>query len=510
MNLKTTSVLLIKALSLTICLGVTVTSRAYDFSAPTASGHTLYFNIIDNTQHYVETTFPFVSGTEITGNYITGNLVVPDTVHYAGETWIVHAVGHATFLNCPGMTSCVLPETVVSISGMNAFGQCSSMTSVTLPASLTSIGQYAFADCNALQEVHFTGTAEQWCKINFVNWNANPLEQAHTLIINGDTVSDLMLQEGLDTIRLHAFIGCDLRSISIPRSVRMIDADAFKWCDSLTTVYYNADSCGSHNFNWDEPIFVNCPRLTNFIFGDHVIQIPRNLCAGLQGIDTVWLPAGLRSIADGAFSDCSNLRHVDFFHTQLDTIAGGAFYRTALEKVVLPSSCTYIGAGAFEDNDSLRYACIMARNFTWGSGVFSDCPNIDTLRMYASAPPALTSVLPDSVHLIIPCGAGAYYAHEFPGMYNWDVITDVEEMPAVTVMVEATEGGVASVLSEPTCLNMSAEIMAVADSGWHFTIWSDGDTNNPRTLTVASDTAIVAYFASASGVVYIHDTVFGP
>ena len=482
-------------LTLTTLLVANPAAQAYDFSASATSSHTLYFNIIDSANHYVALTYP-----DENSNYITGDLVVPATVQHDGQTWTVRSVGHAAFINCPGMTSCVLPETVVGIGRYNAFGSCHNLTSITLPASLKSIDQYAFYQCDALQEVHYTGTIEQWCKIKFINWNSNPLEQAHTLIINGDTVRDLVLPEGLDTIRYWAFKGCNLRSVSFPHSIRYISYHAFEMCDSLTTVYFNADSTITNGYA-GEAIFVGCPMLTHFVFGDHLTRIPSFLVLGVTSIESIQLPASLRTIDDYAFANCHNLRHVDFVHTQLQSIGRNAFSATALESVVLPRSCTHIGASAFQCNDSLRYVCIMADSLYWGGGIFWRCPNIDTMRMFTSTPPDLSISfeieIPATTHLIVPCGAASTYADNI--LYHWYYITDVEEMPAVAVMVEAAEGGSAMVLSNPTCDDLTAEIEAVADSGWHFIHWSDGDTNAHRTLAVGTDDIILtAHFASDS------------
>lgn len=489
-------------LTLATLLAATPAARAYDFSAPATSNHILYFNIIDSANHYVALTYPNENS-----NYITGDLVVPATVQHDGQTWTVRSVGHAAFINCPGMTSCVLPETVIGIGRYNAFGSCHNMTSITLPASLKSIDQYAFYQCDALQEVHYTGTIEQWCKIKFINWNSNPLEKAHTLIINGDTVRDLVLPEGLDTIRYWAFKGCNLRSVSFPHSIRYISYHAFETCDSLTTVYFNADSTITNGYA-GEAIFVGCPMLTHFVFGDHLTRIPSFLVLGVTSIESIQLPANLRTIDDNAFANCHNLRHVDFVHTQLQSIGRNAFSATALESVVLPRSCTHIGASAFQCNDSLRYVCIMADSLYWGGGIFWRCPNIDTIRMFTSTPPHLSisfeTEIPATTHLIVPCGAAATYADNTLDLYNWYYITDVEEMPAVAVMVEATDGGSAHVLSSPTCDNLTAEIEAVADSGWHFTNWSDGDTNAHRTLAVGTDDIILtAHFSPDSPTVGI-------
>ena len=512
-------------LTLATLLAATPAARAYDFSAPATSNHILYFNIIDSANHYVALTYPNENS-----NYITGDLVVPATVQHDGQTWTVRAVGHAAFINCPGMTSCVLPETVVSIGGYNAFGSCHNMTSITLPASLKSIDQYAFYECDALQEVHFMGTAEQWCKIKFINWNSNPLEQAHTLYIGGEPVRDLVLQEGLDTIRLWAFKGCNLRSVSIPRTLRYISYHAFEWCDSLTTVYMNADSTVDNGYE-GEAVFVGCPRLTNVIFGEGVREIPSSFLLNVTSIESVQLPSSLRSIGRYAFQNCRNLRHLDFNGTQIESIGGSAFYEctslddadlsrtpltsigagafssTGIQNAILPRTCSDIGYGAFADDTLLHYVCIMADSLGWNDFMFRNCPRLDTVRLFSRVAPVI-SFTDDSfnhgTHFFIPCGRLQSYLRQ----YWWQNIhnnhTPLEEMPAVAVMVEAAEGGSAMVLSNPTCDNLTAEIEAVADSGYHFTAWSDGDTNAHRTLAVGTDDIILtAHFSPDSPTVGI-------
>ena len=61
------------------------------------------------------------------------------------------------------------------------------------------------------------------------------------------------------------------------------------------------------------------------------------------------------------------------------------------------------------------------------------------------------------------------------------------------VTAQQTEHGTVTVV-RPTCANPSATFTATADEGYHFTQWSDGDTNNPRIVTVDSDTTLTATF----------------
>ena len=80
--------------------------------------------------------------------------------------------------------------------------------------------------------------------------------------------------------------------------------------------------------------------------------------------------------------------------------------------------------------------------------------------------------------------------------FSYDVSLDNPEMGSVTV------------LTQPTCQNPTAVFYAVANSGYSFDHWSDSNTDNPRSLTLSSDTSIVANFAQIIfDTIYIHDTI---
>ena len=57
--------------------------------------------------------------------------------------------------------------------------------------------------------------------------------------------------------------------------------------------------------------------------------------------------------------------------------------------------------------------------------------------------------------------------------------------------------GTALVSTVPTCTNPQAVITAYPNSGYQFDHWSDGNTANPRTLTVTEDMTLTAYFSPA-------------
>ena len=49
--------------------------------------------------------------------------------------------------------------------GNFAFYCCESLIDITIPDSVVSIGKYAFGYCSGLNDINYTGTKEQWNKI---------------------------------------------------------------------------------------------------------------------------------------------------------------------------------------------------------------------------------------------------------------------------------------------------------------------------------------------------------
>ena len=65
----------------------------------------------------------------------------------------VTSIGDYAFSNCETLTSITIPDSVTSI-GNGAFYKCTSLTtSITIPDSVTSIGEYAFCKCTSLTSI---------------------------------------------------------------------------------------------------------------------------------------------------------------------------------------------------------------------------------------------------------------------------------------------------------------------------------------------------------------------
>ncbi len=109
-----------------------------------------------------------------------------------------------------------------------------------------------------------------------------------------------------------------LRSIVLPRRVRVIENNAFKGCTRLEDVVLptGLETIG-------QSAFEDCDELIN-----------------------VYIPDGVRVVGNRAFAGCDRLRNL-YIPESVTSIGDQAFYGTALTDVYLPDRLEYLGAAAF-------------------------------------------------------------------------------------------------------------------------------------------------------------------
>ena len=157
--------------------------------------------------------------------YYSGDVVIPSTVNYNGNTYNVTSIGNNAFYGCSGLTSITIPNSVTSI-GDGAFSYCSGLTSITIPNSVTSIEWYAFIYCSGLTSVIVESGNTHYDSRG--NCNAI-IETASNMLIAG--CKNTVIPNSVTSIGDRAFEGCSgLTSITIPNSVTHIGSYAFYEC----------------------------------------------------------------------------------------------------------------------------------------------------------------------------------------------------------------------------------------------------------------------------------------
>lgn len=105
----------------------------------------------------------------------------------------VNRLEAGTFYNCTNLENITIPSSVTAI-GQEAFSNCKSLKTLTMPAGVTSVQESAFANCSSLSDVYYSGSEEQWNRINISTagngMSGNqPLLNATIHLSNGTTIN---------------------------------------------------------------------------------------------------------------------------------------------------------------------------------------------------------------------------------------------------------------------------------------------------------------------------------
>ena len=303
----------------------------------------------------------------------TGDIVIPASVTSDFVTYSVTSIGNGAFNHCTGLTSVTIPNSVTSI-GNGAFNDCTGLTSITIPNSVTSIGGNAFYECTGL---------------------TSPVYNAHVFAYMPTTYSGAYtIPEGIESIAGAAFYGCSsLTSVTIGNSVTSIGDWVFAGCSSLTSPVYNA----------------------------HVFAFMPTTYSGAYTI-----PDGIKSIAGGAFSDCS------------------------LTSVIIPNSVTSIGDDAFSYCSSLTSIVIPNSVTSIGDWAFAYCIRLTSITCEANNPPTCGKdefeEVSKSIPLYVPFGSEDAYRNAT----EWSYFTNIQPIKADNVDITTTE-----VVPDETSVNIA-------------------------------------------------------
>ena len=173
-----------------------------------------------------------------------------------------------------------------------------------------------------------------------------------------------------------------------------------------------------------------------------------------------------------------------------------AFYNcSSLTSVTIGESVISIGNSAFQGCSSLTSVTIGENVTSIGEYAFFGCPSLTSITCEAETPPTVSQYdfydVSRSIPVYVPCGC----VEAYKSANGWNVFNNIQVPLAeysISLIINDSNMGTAKVDKNTACGN---QISAIANYGYHFVRWSDGNTDNIRTLVLTQDTVLTAEFA---------------
>ena len=468
-----------------MALSATVT-WAYDFSY-TYQGKTLFYTITNNTLHTVRVDKPF---SDI--NYVSGDLVIPDSVINNGTMYAVTSIGNHAFSGT-GLTSVIIPSSVTYID-WDAFHGCFLLMTAVVGDGVVTIGPSAFRECISLSSLTLGNS--------LININEYAFDLCHSL-------SSLNIPASVANIGFRAFTECDSLS-SITVDADNTHYDSRNNCNAIILTDLNVLVQGCNNTvipntvtNISNFAFFKC-KLASISIPNSVTIIGNNAFSGCSRLTSVTIPNSVIHIGGNAFWECNGLTSVYFLATNPPTLSNEAFYYNAHLYVPCESVTAYQNASGWNNYSSRIHGTpsfdfsiiILPNNELFGSVDIGNANCDSNVTVTTSA---------NTGYQFIGWSDGATGNPRTIHIISDTTITAIFDYITYTIVGQPANTAQGTVTGSDTIYYGDTVILtAVSNYGYHFTRWNDYDTENPRTVLATTDVIYTAFFEPNTYTVTVH------
>lgn len=323
------------------------------------------------------------------------------------------------------------------------------ITEVTIPSSIKRVEENAFyTNHSSLIKTNYLGTIAQWCDIDFIDEDSNPTTYSKNLYINDTLVTDLVIPNGVDSIKKYTFYRNDsITSVSLPQSVTFIGAKAFDYCENIKKTNFtgtiaqwcNIEFWGAYSnpISYSKNLYINDALITDLVIPNGIQRLKEYLFYRDTCITSVTLPSSISRIEENVFDGCENIRKTNYLGTiaqwckvdfagissnpmyysnnlynnnrlitdlvipsGVDSVKKYAFFAdTCLTSITLPSSLHYIGWYA-TGCPKLRKTNFLGTLQQWCCIQFYNNPVRYSQNLYLNNKLITDLVIPDGVSII--------------------------------------------------------------------------------------------------------------
>ena len=235
----------------------------------------------------------------------------------------LNAIAFGLVSGCTSLKSFVVPDQIITLNEY-AFNGCTNLESIVIPEGVTKIERYCFTNCSSLKELYLPKTIstindyfdgctslynifvdngnEKWFDIDGILYQKyNGEEKLVRCPIAKDY--DIVVPSNIDKIQRYSFSDSKITSITIKGNVNLIENEAFKNTDFLTSAEIEGQDCIIGDKNFYECSSLESVTLTGVkTIGDGVI----NSC----GVTSVSLSEGLETIDNYFVRICTNIKTI--------------------------------------------------------------------------------------------------------------------------------------------------------------------------------------------------------
>ena len=305
-------------------------------------------------------------------------LSIIESVTFTGTA--LKAIPNSFFTYLPELKTVVLPESIESI-GNSAFaagtyGPKTNFESITIPASVTTIGTGVFNGCEGLETVIFA----EGSQITEIPTNT---------FKNTISLEKVTLPKTIETIGENAFENSSVSTISLPSSLKTIEAYAFSNCDNIVSV----DLFGNISYLGDYA-FYDCDKLQNAKPSSGLMYFGELAFGFCEMLTEAYIPDTVQEINGNPYAGCSGVTkfELDPFNSFYTTDENGILYDLEMtvliyypasitsEKAIIPDTVNEIGAGAFAGS-AMKSIDFPARFGVIAANTFRGCTNLTSVTI---------------------------------------------------------------------------------------------------------------------------------
>jgi hypothetical protein len=335
------------------------------------------------------------------------------------------------------LISVKIPNSITSV-GNNAFYGCSKLITVTIPNSVISIGDYAFFNCSGLIDISIGSSVTSIGEGSF--GNCSGMTEMYVKAVNPPLLGNYAFHNIPPAI-----------AVDVPCGSENSYRTAYGW-SSFT------------NIKEKVPFHISV-QSNNVLMGTATV-IQSNSCTVNTAIIGATVNQGFQFVKWND-DNAQNPRTVTVIQDMTFTAIFSAIQYRVTVSANDASMGTVSGGGDYAPNSSATIVAIANTGYRfvqWNDGNTQNPRTITVTQNIAFM---------------------AEFADLSANSYQVSVWANNSSMGTVTG-------------SGNYNANTTATITAIPNTGYHFVQWNDGNTNNPRTVTVTKDTNFTALFAATT------------